>query len=41
MKKFIIINKKKVFISRKKYNLLKIIDNRYYYTKKFRSKKIN
>ena len=38
MKKFIIINKKKVFISRKKYNLLKTIDNRYYYTKKLDQK---
>ena len=38
MKKFIIINKKRVFISRKKYNLLKIIDNRYYYTKKLDQK---
>lgn len=38
MKKFIIINKKRVFISRKKYNLLKIIDNRYYYAKKLDQK---
>ncbi len=38
MKKFIIVNKKKIFISQRKYNLLKIIDNRFYYIKKLDQK---